>query len=69
MLLYALRDVAHGRLSDREEAGQWIEGPESAHYAEQLGIKAWPPGEDCYNRLRRQYEQRCDNARGRYEAN
>ena len=67
MLLHALRDAAHGSLfSSKVEAAEWVDGPESAHWAEQLGIKAWPPGKDCYNRLRRQYQQRCENARGVY---
>ncbi len=59
MLLFALRDAAHGSVFSRKiDAAQWVDGKESAHWAELLGLTDWPPGEDCYKRLRQEYQKR-----------
>ncbi len=55
MLLFALRDAAHGNLRTRGRAAKWIDGTGSAHWAELMGIKEWPPGVDSYNRLRLEF--------------
>jgi hypothetical protein len=64
MLHQALRGAAHGSgFTNRIEDAQWVDEKESAHWAELLGIKAWPPREDCYKRLRQEHQQRVNKAR------
>ena len=57
-LYQALKDVAYGPLKYKLEATRWIDGQESRHLADALGITKWPPETKSYDRLREEYRNR-----------